>query len=154
MRDITHLMDHYRVVARSLWNTGFWAVPELRNWDARDSFEKIKQSLFDALITSSLRNNGSSSEIITIVPVDPGPVPIMIQNPRGADQRGYWDDPVDKITPADADLRFLDFFDWNEMADADFQYYRVRIEAFGREPRLAGREALLDHSNARAFAAD
>ena len=123
MRDITPLIDHYRVVARSLWNTGFWAVPDARNWDARDRFEKIKISLLDALVASNLPETEFSG--IQVVPIGSG-VPIMIEHPRPGDQHQnhYWDDPVDKIGPSDAKLRYLDFFDWNEMAYADFHYDR------------------------------
>ncbi len=83
--------------------------------------------------------------------MEPGPVPIMIQNPRAPHQRGYWDDPVDKIQRPDAELRYLDFFDWNDMAYADFQYYRVEIRSFDSRPHLVGREALLEHQHARVF---
>jgi hypothetical protein len=152
MRDITSIMDHYRIAARSLWNLGFWAVPELRSWDARDCFEEIKKSLFDALVASALSDAGSAETDIQVVPVGSA-VPIMIEQPRPGDQHRnrYWDDPVDKISPSDAKLRYLDFFDWNKMAYADFHYYRVRIESFDAQLHLVGREALLEHQNARVF---
>jgi hypothetical protein len=37
------------------------------------------------------------------------------------------------------------------MAYADFEYYRVRIAAFPRQPHLAGREALIKHQYAKVF---
>jgi hypothetical protein len=152
MRDITAIMDHYRVVARSLWNTGFWAVPELRNWDARDSFAEVKKTLFEALVATNFPEAELSKTGIQVVPFGSG-VPIMIEQPRPGDQSWnlYWDDPVDKISPSDAKLRYLDFFDWNDMAYADFHYYRVRIESFDAQLHLVGREALLEHQNARVF---
>ena len=39
----------------------------------------------------------------------------------------------------------MDYFDWNLLGCADFQYYRVRIAAFPSQPHLVGREALMDH---------
>ena len=54
MREITNLFDHYRVVARSIWNTGFWSQQDLQTWDARDRFEQIKKLLFKALVAGQL----------------------------------------------------------------------------------------------------
>jgi hypothetical protein len=31
MKDITAIFDHYRVSARSIWNSAFWPDPDLRN---------------------------------------------------------------------------------------------------------------------------
>src|SRR2546425_29681 len=31
MREVTNLMDHYRIVAQTIWNVGFWPKPELQN---------------------------------------------------------------------------------------------------------------------------
>ena len=46
MRDITEIFDHYRIIARSVLNTAFWLEVELRGWDSRDRFERIKELLF------------------------------------------------------------------------------------------------------------
>jgi len=39
----------------------------------------------------------------------------------------------------------------NELNYVDFQYYRVRIQAFPSQPHLVGREALLQHHDANIF---
>jgi hypothetical protein len=157
MREVTDLMDRYRVVARSVWNTAFWPYPDRRNWDARDQFDQIKPLLFKALVVAPLEG-GHCCDLSTlperalrVVPLDPGPVPILIERPREGDHNHYWDDPVEKIKASDAKLEFLDYFDWDLMAPADFQYYRVRIAEFNGQSHLVGREALLEHSHARVF---
>jgi len=158
MQDITDLMDHYRDVARSVWNTGFWVQTDLQTWDARDQFEQIKKLLFKALVVARLEeghccdlNSLPDDRKFQVVPSTGGPVPIMIQRSREGDGTGYWDDPVDQVKASEAVLYFLDYFDWNVMAYADFQYYRVRIAAFPQQPHLTGREALLEHVHARVF---
>lgn len=157
MRDVTDLMNRYRIVARSIWNTGFWPVENLRTWDARDQFEQIKKLLLKAIVLAPLDGGhccdlySLADRILRVVPS--GPVPIMIHRPREADRNWYWDDPVDKITAADGELHFLDYFDWDDMNYADFQYCRVRIAAFPAHPELIGREALLEHQYARVFVA-
>ncbi|MGA2984703.1 MAG: hypothetical protein ABSG32_12880 [Terriglobia bacterium] len=159
MRDITDLMDHYRDVARSVWNTGFWVQADLQTWDARDQFEQIKKLLFKALVVARLEEGHccdlyglADNQIYQVVPNHSEYVPIMIQRPRQGAQTGYWDDPVRQVKASEADLQFLDYFDWNNMGYADFQYYRVRIATFATQPHLVGREALLDHLYAKVFA--
>jgi hypothetical protein len=49
MTDVTPIFDHYRVSARSIWNTAFWPDPELREWDYVDEFTSIERILFDSL---------------------------------------------------------------------------------------------------------
>jgi hypothetical protein len=149
-------MDHYRNIARSVWNTGFWAQADLQTWDARDQFEQIKKLLFKALVIARLEkahccdlNSLSDDRKLQVVPTTGGSVPIMIQRPREGDRNCYWDDPLSEIKAEDAELHFLDYFDWNKMGYADFQYYRVRIAAFTGQPHLVGREALLDHLHAK-----
>lgn len=155
MRDITDIMDHYRVVARSVWNFGFSVIDELRNWDSRDHFDQIEKLVFKALVDARLANE-HACDLATvpeheyhIVPQGVGPVPILIQCPREGDRNRYWDDPVKEVKASDAEFHFLDFFDWDQLGYADFQYYRVRIVAFPSKPHLVGREALIEHKNAR-----
>ena len=157
MRDITEVMDHYRIVARSVWNMGFRPELGFRNFDSRDHFEQIKKLLFKALVIAPLEEghqcdlNTLPDPIYEVVPKGPEQVPIMIQRPREGDRNSYWDDPVKEIKAAKSELQFLDYFDWDHLNYADFQYYRVRIGAFGAHPHLVGREALVQHGHARVF---
>lgn len=159
MREVTNLMDHYRIVAQTIWNVGFWPKPELQNWDSWDRFEEIKRLLFNSLVVAQLQEGdecckdlSTVNQIYQVVPSDPGPVPIMIHRPREGDRNRYWDDPVNEIKASDAELHFLDYFDWNDMGYVDFRYYRVRIAAFPSQPHLVGREALVERHHAGVFA--
>jgi hypothetical protein len=158
MEDITDLMDHYRHVARSVWNTGFWAQADLQTWDARDQFEQVKKLLFRALVVARLEeghccdlNGLFDNQSYHVVPNGPHGVAIMIENPREGDHNHYWDDPIKRVKASEAELNFIDFFDWDLMNYADYQYYRVRIAAFPTQPHLVGREALIEHLNAKVF---
>lgn len=140
-----------------MWNSGFSAAQELRNWDSRDQFEQIKCLLFKALVDARVVE-GHFCDLATvpeheyrIVPMGPDPVPIMVHRPREGDRNTYWDDPVSEVKPSEAKFQFLDFFDWDQLADADFRFYRVRIAAFQSQPQLVGREALIEHKDARVF---
>jgi len=158
MRDVTELMDHYREVARTLWNTGFWVDPKLQTWNAWDQFEQIKMLLYKAFVVARLEGGHCCdlttlpAPVFSVVPSAPEYIPIMIQKPRDGDRNCYWDDPVHQVKASEAQFHFIDYFDWNKMARADLQYYRVRIVAFPTQPHLVGREALIEHLHAKVFA--
>jgi hypothetical protein len=151
-------MDHYRDVARSVWNTGFWAQADLQTWDARSQFEQIKKLLFKALVVARLEkghccdlNILPEDNKFLVVPSTSGPAPIMIHRALEGDRNHFWDDPVRQVEASEAELHFLDYFDWNDMSYADFHFYRARIAAFPSQPHLVGREALMEHSHAKVF---
>jgi hypothetical protein len=54
MRDVTAIFDHYRVSARSVWNTAFWPDPDLRDWDQVELYQSVERMLFDALVLAKL----------------------------------------------------------------------------------------------------
>lgn len=72
----------------------------------------------------------------------------MIQNPRSERDRGYWDHPVNRIKPGDAELLFIVYFAWNRLDYADLRYYRVKIATFDAHSEVVGREALIDRQHA------
>jgi len=45
-------------------------------------------------------------------------------------------------------MHFLEYFDWNRMDYADFQYYHVKIAKFDSHSELVGNEALIVRQNA------
>jgi hypothetical protein len=44
---------------------------------------------------------------------------------------------------AEVVLRFIDFFDWDQIGFHDFEYYLAFIESFTGRPELVGRELLI-----------
>jgi len=80
--------------------------------------------------------------------------PIMIQNPRPDKPRGYWDHPVNRISPGEAEMHFLGYFDWNRLDYVDFRYYIVKIAKFDARSELIGREALIDRQHATIHLAE
>ena len=153
MKDITAIIDHYRISARSVWNTAFWPDHDFRNWDSIDQFHSVERILFDALVLSKLDKTIAIEDIfrkpipyIRVVPSAPL-VPIMIQAPRPDAPRGYWDDPTNRVALGEAEIHFLAFFDWDQMNYRDLQYYHVWIAGFTDQPHLVGREALIERQH-------
>jgi hypothetical protein len=160
MADINNIFDHYRVSARSIWNTAFWPDPDFRNWDSVEQFDEIQRILFSELVLGKLGKGWPTHEIFRIpIPfflVLPSiqDAPIMIQNPRPDKPIGYWDHPVNRIRPGEAEMRFLEYFDWNRLDYLDFRYYRVQIAKFDSRPELVGREALIERQQANVHLTD
>ena len=156
MQDVTEVFDHFRLVARHVWNVGFWSKSELRTWDAYERFEQIKSALFNALVVERLGSLPGtdlpvSGNRFRVVAAGDAEVPILINRPREGDRNSYWDDPVSRVDASTAELYFVDYFDWNVLAPIDFQYYRVVILRFSAHPELTGRHALMEHSHAGVF---
>lgn len=154
MRDISSIFDHYRISARGIWNTAFWPDPEFRNWDSVDRFNEIQRILFCELVLAKLGREWPVHDVLRIpipfllVVPSSDSVPIMIQNPRPDRPTGYWDHPVNRISPGEVEMHFLEYFDWNRLDYADFRYYRVKIARFDNKLELVGREALIDRQHA------
>jgi hypothetical protein len=159
MKDVSNVFDHYRVSARAIWNTAFWPDADLRNWDSVEQFDEIQRILFTELVLGKLGRGLPLPDVFRVpVPffhvVPTGHTPIMIQNPRSDRQTGYWDHPVNSVRPGDAELHFIEYFDWNRMDYADLRYYRVKIASFDAHPDIIGREALIDRQNASVHVSD
>ena len=129
MRDVTPVLDHYRIAARSVWNSTFWPDPDFRNWDALERFQEIQRILFDELVLRKLGRKWPPEDIfrkpIPFLHVVPSSqcVSVMIEKPRPNDRNCYWDDPVRSVTRGEAELHFQAYFDWNELDYQDFLYY-------------------------------
>jgi hypothetical protein len=154
MKDVSNVLDHFRVSSRSVWNTAFWPDAHFRNWDSAEQFDEVQRILFSELVLAKLEKECPVHDIfqipipfLQIVPSSES-VPIMIQNPRPGRPSGYWDHPVKEITTGEAELHFLEYFDGNRLDYLDFRYYKVQIARFNARPELVGREALIDRQYA------
>jgi hypothetical protein len=158
IEDITAIFDHYRVSARSIWNTAFWPDQDFHEWDFIDAFDEIQRTLFDSLVFSKLDMEFPAEDLfrkpvpfLHIVAQSESGCPIMIQNPRAPMQTGYWDHPVKEIPKNGIEMHFIESFDWDRMAVQDMRYYRVNVARFDQHPDVVGREALIETHYARVF---
>jgi hypothetical protein len=148
--DVTHLLLSYRESVRHLWNCFLreddtFASGSLASDAALDDWEELKQVLFRAIV---LRKTGREEHAaarlqwlspLSFLRVVTGPdVPAMISRTKG--QGGYWDHPVQRLT-ADDDLRFIDFFEFDESRYLDLPYCQVAIQGSPQHPELVGHVA-------------
>jgi hypothetical protein len=161
MKDVTSHLSSYRECVRHLWNTHFLdvAAHSTDKWAVRDQFDDASQLLFAALVVEPLGMVAASQtrrvlspsrdsvpqihRWLHVVPKDtPIGVPIMInRDPQQSD--GYWDHPIQRVLPADVDLRFVRWFDFDEFAFRGLRYYLVRVDSAARGD-IVGRAALIE----------
>jgi hypothetical protein len=162
MKDLTSPVEQYREAVRHLWNTYYLervqsAETFNQKWDIVDQFRQVDKLILSGVIHDELGGHAcvidahnTIGEFLRVVPTSSGSVPIMVERPS-QDGNKYWDDPVDRVEGGQIDLRFVEFFDWNQLAARDFHYYRVKINSFPQHPHFVGREALLEIQYARVF---
>jgi hypothetical protein len=163
MEDVTSLVLRYREAARHIWNCFLrdepLDAPGLHDWEA------LKQILFTALVLRNCGHDECAAALLApdrygfswikpivhlhVVPL--GDVPVMISRDPGPHCRS-WDHAVDRVGPNDVDLRFIDFFDWDQMGHIDFRFYLVDIEGSTKYPTLVGHRALLEVAYAKVLA--
>src|SRR5690348_10143571 len=153
VEDISAVFDHYRVSARAIWNNAFWPDADLRDWDSVEQFGEIQRILFSELVLRKVAREWPAQDIfqnaIPFFHVVPScNAPIMIRNPRSAKETGYWDHPLNRVKPGEAELHFIAYFDWNHMDYVDLRSYRVKIARFDGHSEVDGRDALIDREHA------
>ena len=150
MKNATLHILKYREAARHVWNTylrceaetGLGMPPDS---DTLDDWETLKSDLFHALVVRRAGIEDRSS--LRVVPISPE-IPAMISRSKPA--RTYWDNPAQRLA-SDDDLRFIDFFDFDQSGFLDFAYLRVAIRGSQRHPELVGHEALIEVQRAQVF---
>lgn len=151
--DALPLLLRYREAARHVWNC-FLRPPDivaagpLLSEEADDDWEETRQVLFRAIV---LRNTGSpahaQARLRWLTPIDflrvelRVDVPAMISRIKG--QGSYWDHPLGRLSPGD-DLRFIDFYDFDESGYRDFLYCQVEIRGSPQHPEVVGHLAMIE----------
>lgn len=126
----------------------------------KDKFDRICTMLFSSLVldpidkssykkSHSYEKSPNPLDILNIVPSCETGVPIQIN--RDIKPSAYWDYPLKMIKPNDADLKFIDFFDFDVLGIRDFEYYLVRINDSVIDSELKGRNALIKTSDANVI---
>lgn len=158
MKEVTDLFNAYRECCRHLWNN--WFIPTRPDWDQSDRFQDIASLLFSSIILTQIGTDGNSlspdyeasPKVLSefhIVPISEYGIPININ--REKERSGYWDYPLERICPGEADIRFIKFFDFDSLGFRDFSYYQVRITGSEKYPDIVGKDALIETAHAKIF---
>lgn len=155
MQKIETEMTIYREAVRHLWNTAFIKLDEtLRFGICAEWFEEIEFLLFRSIVCEPRDINfvgkfGSPIAQLVVTSETTKDIPVLVN--RSTPSTGYWDAPVKNILSKDATFVFIDFFDWDDYAQKDLRFYRVRITRCDTFPELIGRDALIETCYAEVF---
>jgi hypothetical protein len=150
--DIDELVNSFRLASRELFNNFFrTSNPYIGNegWTAKERFSAVQSVLFQKLVTEP-------AGLSRITYGDPQPnigveirigenAPVMLNRET---RSGYWDHPVTQVT-REAGLRFLAFFDWDQLGCKDNQYARILVDRWPSRPEVVGKEGLIDCRHVR-----
>jgi hypothetical protein len=153
--DCTQLFLQYREIARIVWNLGFWPDLELREVACVLAYEEAMARLFEGMVLLRLGYGdrvpdwpaGLGKPVKFAVTVrTPGSPSTQLDVDRGLPNAGshFWGDPVVQVEPDACQLRFMSFFDWNQLAPRDYRWLQVLIERFDERPELVGHLALVE----------
>lgn len=150
---ITKAVNRYRECARSIWNNYFLEqFQSTKHWDLVESFNRIQQELFDSIVlTPTLFDDekidfilGYPCHQIKLVPAwdDKWDIPVEINREKGM-RAGYWDHPVKKIS-SQAELSFINFFDWDATGFLEMSKIMAEISNFPENPNLNQHSLFVD----------
>ena len=153
MTNATDLFLRYREVVRGAWNLGFRV--ELTNgpadYRAVEIFQNAAARLFKGMVLWPLGLPARVRDPWT--PGDAGSFEVRVRNDRATQllvdrylptsPHHAFGSPTVSIRPGDCDLRFLEWFDWEQLGVRDFAYLKVLITRFPGHPEFEGRYALV-----------
>jgi hypothetical protein len=154
MKDITDLVQRYRLALRGIWDESFFSDPELRTWESVEAFRKLKLPMFQALIAhplglySATNLFGPGFEVVTD---SGGEMLVSKLIPSSPDGGGVCEPLRGPFAPDAFKATLLDFLDWVPLDYIDFRYYLVRIDEFPAHPTRVGHHALIDTFFSRVY---
>lgn len=155
MKKIENEIAIYREAVRHLWNTAFLKLEEtLRFGICAEWFEEIESLLFRSIVCEPRNVNfigkfGNPITQLTVASEISKDIPVLVN--RSIPSTGYWDAPVKTLPSVDTTFIFICFFDWDDYAQKDLRFYKVRITRCATFPELVGRDALIETCYADVF---
>lgn len=144
------LIQNYCECARSTWNN------YLRSSDADEHalerYEEVRALLFRAIVLDPLGMGDATrdpqDETWSFLRVIAGAElsPILVNTPS-SDGNQYWA-PAERGTDlSDAEILFVDLFDWDPQAFRDLALVMALVVASPKHPELAGRSILVERNS-------
>lgn len=139
--DIDTLIKRFRLASRDLFNHHFHrSTHDGDAFDGLERFEAVEESLFRAMVTWPA---GLSETLYTEVQSE---ISVTSSNGRDAPclvsrNPCVWED---EVLPQAAQLRFVRFFDWEELELKDNLYVRAEVREWPSHPDMKGIPVLVE----------
>lgn len=147
MSAVNQAIEAFRLASRGLFND-YFRVPnepyENNGWSLLERFAEVEDALFKNMVGAgfqeALAPYGRPQQFISVTLRAVDFAPIMLNRERDS---GYWDHPVTEVTK-DAQMTFVRFFDWDQLAVRDNRYVEVVVAAWPSKPDLVGKHGLIE----------
>jgi hypothetical protein len=142
---LDELMNRFRLASRELFNNYFRVdIPSSSDpWLVEERFSNVQDELFQMLVTepaSLSRIEYGELQTDVAVALQADSVPWLLNREKDS---GYWDAKPNEVT-SDARLKFISFFDWDQLSYRDNTYVKVLVIDWPTEPSVVGRNALIE----------
>ncbi len=153
-RNVTDLVQRFRLALRHLWNECVWIDENQRHWESVYSFRRLKLPLFQLLIAGPLaipEPDALFGSPFYVVPAKWSSgfstLQVNIRTPSSADA-GVWMPVKGTYSAGDVSIVLIDLFDWVPLGYIDLRYYVGCIESFPNHQELVGHHVLVDVESA------
>ena len=148
--DINELMTRFRLASRELFNYGF-RVPDpyaTNGWEMEERFARVEGALFEHLVMETAGISGPEyGDAQPLLQVELRAESVAANINREI-KCGYWDFPVKQLSQ-DAELLFVEYFNFDQLGVRDNWYVRVLIKSWPSHPEAVGKHALVQSHSVR-----
>jgi hypothetical protein len=147
---VDQLIQHYCECARSTWNNYLWSSDA--DEAALERYEEVRELLFRAIVLDPLGVGEATREaedatwsfLRVVAPAD---VSTVLVNKPSTDGNQYWEPAEKGVDLSDAEIQFVDLFDWDPRAFRDLALMMALVVASPKNPELVGRSILLERNS-------
>jgi hypothetical protein len=139
------LMNRFRLASRELFNNYFRVdIPSSADpWLVEERFSNVQDELFQMMVTepaSLSRIDYGQLQTDIAIELQADSIPWLLNREKDS---GYWDAQPSEVT-REAQLKFISFFDWDQLSYRDNTYVKVLVMDWPAKSSVVGRNALIE----------
>lgn len=150
-KEITEILLNYRECARHVWNTYYRCIE-----DGWHRFIDAEDELFTSLVLDEFypaldypEKVSKSMRTFKVVPIIPPLHLEILWTVTGDETVHKWKEL--KLKDNAIELRYFDFFDWEETGYRDYKYIRCKVADFGNYSELKDADVLIEVEHLKVF---
>ena len=161
MKNVTEYFLRYRDIVRLAWNLGFRGLltTDRTVYAFVDRFEEVSARLFEGMVLLPLGVSDRISDkwdpgkafSFDVRPKTGRTAELLVDRYLPTAPYHEWGSPAVRVRAEDCRLRFLAWFDWEQLGSRDYVLLKVLITDFPPRPELAGRYALVNVGDCEIF---
>jgi len=147
---VDQLIQRYCECARSTWNNYLWSSEA--DEAGLERYEEVRALLFRAIVLDPLGVGDATREAEDATwsflrVVAPAELSTVLVNTPSTDGNQYWAPAEKGLDLSDAEIQFVDLFDWDPRAFRDLALMMALVVASPKNPELVGRFILLERNS-------